>query len=160
MPNIYDANLPDEAGYRRARVGHEAGSVQLGMSVYEFRPGEGMVFHYHVQREELLVVLSGVLSLRTARGWDKVATGEVVAFPRGEAGAHAYENRTDEPVRAVVVSEMNAPNISVYPDTNEVGIFDAAQPSERRFGALFKVDDAVSDYGGGKAEIVPPTPLD
>jgi uncharacterized cupin superfamily protein len=158
VPNIYDTNLPEETGYRRARVGHEAGSVQLGMSVYEFRPGQGMVFHYHVQREELLVVLSGVLNLRTAKGWDEVATGEVVAFPRGEAGAHAYENRTDEPVRAVVVSEMNAPNISVYPDTNEVGIFDAAQPSERRFGALFKVDDAVSDYGGGKAEIVPPSP--
>jgi hypothetical protein len=56
-----------------------------------------------------------------------------------------------------MISEMNAPNISVYPDTNQVGIFDAGQRSERRFGALFNVDDAVADYGG-KAEIVPPAP--
>jgi hypothetical protein len=40
-----------------------------------------------------------------------------------------------------------------------VGIFDAARPDERRFGALFNVDDAVSDYGGGhaKAQIAPPS---
>jgi hypothetical protein len=56
----------------------------------------------------------------------------------------------------LVVSEQNAPNVSVYPDTNEVGIFDAARHDERRFGALFDVGNAVSDYGGGKAEIVPP----
>ena len=47
-------------------------------------------------------------------------------------------------------SEQNAPNVSVYPDTNEVGVFDAAHPAERRFGALFKLDDAVSGYGGGE----------
>jgi hypothetical protein len=46
--------------------------------------------------------------------------------------------------------------VSVYPDTNEVGIFDAARRDERRFGALFNVTEAVSDYGGGKARIVPP----
>jgi uncharacterized cupin superfamily protein len=156
VPNIYDPNLPETAEYRRTRVGEAAGAVQLGMTVYELAPGQGMVFHYHVQREELLVVVSGTLSLRTARGWDDVGAGEVVAFPRGESGAHGYENRTDEPIRVLVVSEMNAPNISVYPDTNEVGIFDAPLPPDRRFGALFSVDDAVSDYGGGKARIVPP----
>ena len=79
MPNIYDADLSETTEYRRARVGEDAGAVQLGMS-----------------------------------------------------------------------------KISVYPDTNEVGIFDAPLPGARRFGALFNVDDAVSDYGGGRARIVPP----
>jgi uncharacterized cupin superfamily protein len=156
VPNIYDADLSETAEYRRARLAEDAGAVHLGMTVYELAPGQSMVFHYHVQREELLVVVSGTLSVRTAKGWNDVAAGEVLAFPRGETGAHGYENRTDEPVRALVISEMNAPNISVYPDTNEIGVFDAPLPSERRFGALFSVDDAVSDYGGGKAQIVPP----
>ena len=156
MANIYDSNLPETPEWRSARLSEAAGAVQLGMSVYELAPGQGMVFHYHVQREELLIVLRGVLSLRTADGWSEVPEGEVIAFPRGERGAHGYENRGDNAVRVLVASEMNAPNISVYPDTNEVGIFDAAQPSDRRFGALFRVDDAVSDYGGGKAEIIPP----
>lgn len=116
-----------------------------------------MVFHYHVQREELMVVLHGRLSLRTAEGWEELPEGEVVAFPRGERGAHGYENRSDGPVQLLMVSEMNGPNISVYPDTSQVGIFDAGRASERRFGALFNVSDAVADYGG-EARLVEPAP--
>ncbi len=116
-----------------------------------------MVFHYHVQREELLIVLDGPLSLRTSEGWEALPTGEVVAFPRGERGAHGFRNDSDEPVRVLVVSEQNAPNVSVYPDTNQIGVFDAARRSERRFGALFDVADAVADYGG-RAKLVPPAP--
>jgi uncharacterized cupin superfamily protein len=158
MPNVRSPNLQETAELRRARLGEEAGCEQLGLSLYELAPGDGMVFHYHVQREELLIVLDGPLSLRTAAGWEELPDGEVVAFPRGERGAHGYENRSEVPVRVLVVSEQNAPNISVYPDTNQVGIFDAARPSERRFGALFDVADAAADYGGGKAQIVPPAP--
>jgi len=29
--------------------------------------------------------------------------------------------------RGLMVSEQNAPNVSVYPDTNEIGIFDAVR---------------------------------
>jgi uncharacterized cupin superfamily protein len=115
-----------------------------------------MVFHYHLQREELLVVLEGTLALRTASGWRDLPPGEMAAFPRGERGAHGYENRTDVLARVMLCSEQNAPNISVYPDENQIGIFDAAQRSTRRFGALFNVADAVSDYGRGQAKLVPP----
>jgi uncharacterized cupin superfamily protein len=117
-----------------------------------------MVFHYHVQREELLIALTGRVSLRTAEGWRELGEGEIVAFPRGERGAHGFENHGDEPVRVLVLSEQNGPNISVYPDSNEIGIFDAARPAERRFGARFDVGSALGDYGGGRAEIVPPAP--
>jgi hypothetical protein len=112
-----------------------------------------MVFHYHVQREELLIVLHGRLSRRTAAGWEELPEGEVVAFPRGERGAHGYRNESEGLVRVLMISEMEGPNISVYPDTNQVGVFDAGQRSQRRFGALFNVDDAVADYGGlGRAK--------
>jgi uncharacterized cupin superfamily protein len=156
MPNIYDPDLHENADGRRARLAEEAGGVHLGASLYELAPGQGMVFHYHVQREELLIVLRGRLGLRTADGWEELPEGEVVAFPRGERGAHGYENRTEEPVRVLVVSEQNGPNVSVYPDTNQVGIFDAGRPADRRFGALFDVAAAAADYGGGKAKLVPP----
>ena len=126
--------------------------------MYELEPGGELVFHYHVQREELLIVLRGELSLRSATGWETLPEGEVVAFPRGERGAHGCRNDTDRPVRVLMVSEMNGPNISVYPDENRVGIFDAGKRAERRFGALVDLGDAVADYGGGKAEIVPPAP--
>ena len=60
-------------------------------------------------------------------------------------------------MRVLRVSEMDGPTISVYPDTNQVGIFDAGRRAERRFGALLDVDDAVADYGDPfRAKIVPP----
>lgn len=157
IPNIYSPNLPTNDSLEVARLGEEAGAENLGTSLYELRPGEGMVFHYHVQREELMIVLRGTVALRTAEGWEEIPQGEVVAFPRGERGAHGYENRSHETVRLLMISEMNGPNISVYPDEGQVGIFDAGRPGDRRFGALFNVSDAVADYGG-KAELVQPTP--
>src|ERR671937_2250788 len=153
MENIFTTELRDEGEYRRARVGERAGARHLGLTVYELAPGQGMHFHYHLQREELLVVLEGTVAVRTTEGWTDVPPGEVLAFPRGERGAHGYENRGDKPVRLLMISEQNAPNVSVYPDTNEVGIFDAAHPKDRRFGALFNIADAVSDYGGGQAKL-------
>jgi hypothetical protein len=71
-------------------------------------------------------------------------------------GSHGFDNRSETAVRILLVSEQNAPNVSIYPDENRVGIFDAPHPSERRFGALFDVADAVEDYGGGRAAIVSP----
>jgi uncharacterized cupin superfamily protein len=150
MPNINTSELRQEEDYSRARLGELAGAEHLGLTVYELAPGQGMHFHYHLQREELLVVLEGTVAVRTGEGWQDVAEGEVVAFPRGERGAHGYENRGSRRVRLLMFSEQNAPNVSVYPDTNEVGIYDVARPAERRFGALFKLDDAVSGYGGGR----------
>ena len=150
MPNIRTDELRDEDGYRRARLAAEAGAAHLGLTVYELPPGTGMHFHYHLQREELLVVLEGTLALRTAEGWEDVPEGEVRAFPRGEPGVHGYENRSEATVRLLMFSEQNAPNVSVYPDANQVGIYDVAPPDQRRFGALFDLGDAVEGYGGGE----------
>ena len=107
----------------------------------------------HRRREELLIVLRGTLAVRTPDGWHDVAEGGVVAFPRGARGAHGCENRGDAPVRLLMVSEQNAPNVSVYPDSGEVGVFDAAHPRDRKFGARFRIADAASDYGGGRAQL-------
>jgi len=157
MSNLNDPRTSISGGVAAIRVAERAGAEHLGASVYELEPGGETVFHYHVQREELLIVLRGRLSLRTATGWETLPEGEVVAFPRGERGAHGFRNDTDRPVLVLMISEMNGPNISVYPDDNRVGIFDAGRRAERRFGALFDVADAVADYSG-KAEIVPPAP--
>jgi uncharacterized cupin superfamily protein len=151
VPNIWTAELVENVDrLRRARLAEAAGAEHLGLTVYELAPGQGMHYHYHLQREELLIVLEGPVAVRTAEGWHDAQAGEVMAFPRGERGAHGYENRTGDTVRLLMFSEQNAPNVSVYPDTNEVGIFDAARPAERRFGALFRLEDATSGYGGGE----------
>lgn len=157
MPNIYDS--PDRGrGAAGRKVGLEAGADHLGASVYDLSPGEAVKYHFHLQREELLIVLAGMPSLRTPSGRRVLAAGEIVAFPRGPDGAHGYENRTHDQVRLLVVCEQNAPNISVYPDDGELGIFDAAHPENRRFGARFRIADAIGGYGGVDPDLDSSTP--
>jgi uncharacterized cupin superfamily protein len=159
MANLNDPLETSPDGLSVARLGERAGTEQIGLSLYELQPGDGMVFHYHLSREEMIVVLEGTVELRTGRGTEQLREGDVVAFPRGERGAHGYRNVSDEPARVLMIAETTAPNISVYPDTNEIGVFDSGKRSRRRFGARFRVEDAVADYGGtSKAEIVPPAP--
>lgn len=156
MTSLNDPLETSADGLNVARLGERAGAEQLGLSLYELKPGDGMVFHYHLSREEMIVVLEGTVELRTGGGTTQLEAGAVVAFPRGERGAHGYRNTSDRPARLLMIAEQTAPNISVYPDTNEIGVFDASRRDDRRFGALFDVGSAVSAYGGGEAKLVPP----
>ena len=107
--------------YRRARLGRQAGAEHLGASLYEIPPGEATFpYHAHAANEELLLVFSGRPSLRTKSGWSELIPGDVVAFPAGENGAHQVVNRSAEPARVLVVSTMNAPDITTYPDSGKL----------------------------------------
>lgn len=105
-------------GRHVARVGAQAGAGELAANVYELDPGAvGSPLHVHHANEELLLVLAGTLSLRGPDGTQLLPAGAVVAFPRGQAGAHSLVNRSDAPVRYLVVSTTNCPDVVEYPDT-------------------------------------------
>jgi uncharacterized cupin superfamily protein len=153
MPNINDP-LFDEPrehpGFRcqRARLSRQAGSERLGLSLWEVPPGEAAYpYHHHLGEEELVVVLNGRPSLRTPEGWRELAEGEVVAFPRGEHGAHQLVNRTQEAVRFLAFSPSGEPDIVIYPDSGKVGAFERLQQGGGLF-AMFGADDTVDYYEG------------
>jgi uncharacterized cupin superfamily protein len=105
-------------GRHVAPVGAQAGARELAANVYELDPGAvGSPWHIHHANEELLLVLDGTPSLRGPDGTQLLPTGAVVAFPRGQAGAHSLVNRSDAPVRYLVVSTTNRPDVVEYPDT-------------------------------------------
>lgn len=93
---------------------------RLGATVYELDPGNFLVYHFHHAAEELLVVLRGRMTLRTPDGEREVAEGEAVHFPLGPAGAHAYYNRGDEPVRYLMTSSLQQPEVVEYPDLRQI----------------------------------------
>src|SRR6516165_9560563 len=104
--------------WQRAFIGRQAGARELGASLFDIPPGGATFpFHAHHANEELLIVLAGRPTLRTPDGERELPPGEVVAFPAGSAGAHRIDNRSDEPVRLVMVSTMLAPEINEFPDT-------------------------------------------
>jgi uncharacterized cupin superfamily protein len=128
VPNIYEPEWDDESdregfSYRDCWLGEQAGSERLGASLYEIEPGEATFpYHWHTANEELLLVLMGTLTLREPGGTREVRPGEVVAFPRGERGAHQLSNRGTVRARFIVLSEMNWPDPCVYPDSGKVSV--------------------------------------
>jgi uncharacterized cupin superfamily protein len=123
VPNVYEPSWDAEADrppyrWRRSRVGLQAGCERLGASLFEVAPGASTFpLHVHHANEELLVVLAGRPTLRTLEGERELATGEAVACPAGRSGAHRLDNRTDEPVRVLIVSTMHAPDVNEFPDS-------------------------------------------
>jgi uncharacterized cupin superfamily protein len=106
---------------RRARLGRQAGCEHLGISLFELESGSAAFpLHYHFANEEMLIVLSGEVALRTVEVERPLDEGEVVAFPVGEAGAHQVVNRGEGPARILIVSEMNAPDVVVRLESQKI----------------------------------------
>jgi uncharacterized cupin superfamily protein len=147
--NLFDVPLKiDEgdpepfAGVGYASLGPELGATKLGMTVYELPPGKSNCpYHYEIGNEEWVVALTGRLSVRTPEGEVELGPWDVLCFPDGEAGAHRFTNRTEEPVRFAVLSTKIDPSSAVYPDSQKIGIWPP--------GKLFRLADAV-DYWDGE----------
>ena len=73
-----------------------------------------------------MIVLRGEPTLRTPEGERVLDEGDVVAFPRGKDGAHQIINRTDSPVRVLMLSSMVGPDIVDYVDSGKVYATDLA----------------------------------
>jgi uncharacterized cupin superfamily protein len=139
--------------WRRSLLGRRAGAERLGASLFDVPPGAATFpFHAHHANEELLVVLRGTPTLRTLEGERTLAEGEVVAFPAGRTGAHAITNRSDETVRIMLVSTMNAPDINEFPDSGTLWARSFAPgtvPPDDAAVAVGKVGDSLDPLAGG-----------
>lgn len=142
----------DRDGFRaeRARLGWALGCSRLGVSLWEVPPGEAAYpYHFHLGEEELLLVVTGAPSLRTPEGWSELVEGDLVAFPRGEDGAHQLANRTGDIVRVLVVSTNGEPDIVLYPDSGKIGSAER-RPDGGGLKLFFRTADAV-DYWAGES---------
>ena len=144
MPNIYSDEFDGQAGRgleppagfggRYRTMGARAGAERLGASVWEVPPGTlSYPYHYHLADEEMIVVISGDGRLRTPAGWRPLIAGEVIAFPRGEDGAHQFACDGPEPLRFLAVSTIERTDVCGYPDSGKIAV------REQRPGGLWRV---------------------
>jgi uncharacterized cupin superfamily protein len=156
VPNVFRPDWDPREG-RRAPftprlqpVGREAGARELGASLFEIDRGESIApLHAHHANEEMLVVLAGTPTLRTLDGTRELEPGQVVAFPRGRAGAHRVDNHADEPARVLIVSTMNAPEIVEYPDSGKLLARTTVSPEdENHLRKIFRADSDVGYFDG------------
>jgi uncharacterized cupin superfamily protein len=153
VANINDPHFDEpreQPGFRalRSRLGRQAGSERLGMSLWVLPAGQAAYpYHHHFTDEELIVVLDGTPTLRTPDGLRELASGEVVSFPRGEGGAHQLINGTAQTVRFLPLSTSGEPDIVIYPDSGKLGAVERL-PEGGGLNEMFRLDDAVDYYDG------------
>jgi uncharacterized cupin superfamily protein len=123
-PNVFaDKFTVERGGLRGEPIARNAGAEQLGGTLYELAPGtDVMPLHIHHGMEEMAIVIAGTPTLRTLEGERELAPGDVVAFPRGRRGAHTLVNRSDEPVRYVMISTRAVPEVVEYPELDTVRV--------------------------------------
>lgn len=154
MANIYEPNFDvkgEQPGFRfrRARLGYQAGCETLGVSLWELPPGEATIYHYHFGNEEMAIVLKGTPSVRTPEGWDELSEGQLIAIPPGERGARQFVNRTDEPIRLLMLGTMNGPEVVVYPESDKIGVYERmTSPEKGGLGACYRRANTVEYYEG------------
>ena len=120
----YDPDDPE--GFRAGmfRFGERLGAQRTGMTVYDLPPGQAVCpYHYECGEEEWLLVLGGRPSVRTPAGTEQLEPFDVVFFPTGRVGAHQVRNDGEEPARVAMWSEVVVPTVTVYPDSDKVGIW-------------------------------------
>jgi uncharacterized cupin superfamily protein len=118
----------DRDGWRSrlTGVGERIGAELIGATASEVEPGERLwPYHTHHSNEEWIIVVRGEPTLRTPEGEHTLAEGDVVCFRRGKAGAHQVINRTESPVRVLMLSTMISPEIIEYLDSGKILLKDA-----------------------------------
>lgn len=135
--------------FRRKKLAATAGVDDLGASLYELPPGgSSWPYHYHAGNAEAIYVFDGAGTLRTPDGETRVEPGDYCAFPAAPAGAHRLHNDGDEPLRYLAVSTMQDPDVTVYPDSEKIGVYAGSPPggeAEREVSGYYRRDDDV-DY--------------
>jgi uncharacterized cupin superfamily protein len=140
-----------ETTFRRKQLSEAAAGDEIGCSLYELPAGgRSWPYHYHTANEEAVYVLAGSGLLRAADGEHPLEAGDYVAFPAEESGGHRVVNDGEEPLRYLVVSTMDEPDVTVYPETGTFGVFVGSPPGgreERTLHGYYRIEDDV-DYPG------------
>jgi uncharacterized cupin superfamily protein len=145
---VYDPADPEGFRAGMVRFGPDLGAEQTGTSVYELPPGQALCpYHYEHGEEEWLMVLRGRPTLRIPEGTEALEPFDVVFFPRGPDGAHQVRNETDEAVRILMWSTVVYPTVSVYPDSDKVGVWTREKGDDGLFVRSSRVEYYVGEGG-------------
>jgi uncharacterized cupin superfamily protein len=117
----------------RIDVGGAVGSKATLMFIYDVGPGQNQSPYHYEYDEEWLLVVDGTLVLRAPDGEHTLERGDLVHFPAGPAGAHQLMNRSDSPARTLMFSSSQVPAVSVYPDSDKIGVWPGNEADELVF---------------------------
>jgi uncharacterized cupin superfamily protein len=133
--NIFSAENPEG----RADVARAVGSAATAMFIYDLAPGQSQSPYHYEYEEEWVLVVDGTVVVRTPDGEHVLERGDLVCFSSGPAGAHKLTNQSDTSARTLMFSSSRVPAVSVYPDSNKIGVWPGNEVDE----LVFRRDTAV-----------------
>jgi uncharacterized cupin superfamily protein len=117
----------------RVDVARAVGSSATSMFIYDLAPGERQSPYHYEYEEEWLLVVNGTVALRAPDGERTLEPGDLVCFPAGPSGAHQLMNRSESPARTLMFSRLRAPAVSVYPDSDKIGVWPGDEENDLVF---------------------------
>jgi uncharacterized cupin superfamily protein len=145
--NVFSAENPDG----RIDVARAVGSTATTMFIYDPDPGEGSSPYHYEYEEEWLLVVDGTVVVRAPDGEHTLQRGDLVRFPPGPAGAHKVMNRSDSRARTLLFSSSRVPAVSVYPDSDKIGVWAGDEENELIFKRGTAVPWSEGEKGWDKA---------
>ena len=118
--------------YRAELISDTAQLTQFGAFIEELPPGSRSSHsHWHTTEDEMVLILAGSATL-VENGVETVLhPGDAACWRAGDPTAHNMENRTNAPVRYVVIGTRAASDRVTYPDLDRVLIFERSTDTRR-----------------------------
>jgi uncharacterized cupin superfamily protein len=113
----------------------------LNFDLRLLNPGQfSAPYHFHRFAEELFMVISGSMTLRTPEGFEIVSSGDLIFFEIGETGAHQFYNHTIEPCTYLDIRSFIGFDVCGYPDSEKILIAPSFE--------VYKTDSATGYFEG------------
>ena len=123
----------------RARSGLDPKNLNFDLRL--LNPGQfSSPYHFHRNAEELFVMLSGSITVRTPNGLEVMSAGDMIFFEMGEAGAHQVYNHGTESCTYLDIRTLTGTDVCEYPDSGKTLLIPSMQ--------MFEKDAKVSYFKG------------
>lgn len=119
------------------RLSKVVDSKQLVFDIRLLKPEQfSFPFHFHRHAEELMYIISGSVTLRTADAIQILEQGDTIFFEMGESGVHQLFNHTNTDCTYLDIRTAIENDICEYPDSNKI----SASPNREIYEKKSQVD--------------------
>jgi uncharacterized cupin superfamily protein len=122
-------------------------SKNLVFDLRLLNPGQySFPYHFHRNAEELMMVISGSMTVRTPDKLETVTKGDIVFIEMGENGAHQFFNHTEESCTYLDIRTLLTIDIVEYPDSGKINILPQVEVFEKKSRTTyFKGEENISE---------------
>ncbi|MBP7176703.1 MAG: cupin domain-containing protein [Thermoclostridium sp.] len=151
MPRIFNTNnmsfeqrkspIPEFCWHTSPDLSELTKSKVLKFNIRSLDPGKfSYPYHSHRNAEEMFVILSGSVTLRTPEEYRVLSQGDIVFFEMGPEGAHQVYNHTDKPCQFLDIRTDLGLDVCDYPDSGKINVLP--------YRDIFQAETAVDYYQG------------